>query len=138
MATTGAAQRLRLTQRTQRHRGHRGVFCRAGPSIPQGERAWVKRPQRAESRPSTTKLVSWFAARATRSGATDMSAFAFDPVTLPAATAALRAEVRAFLRDELGDGTPAERRANSWSVFDAAFSRKLARRGWIGMTWPRR
>jgi alkylation response protein AidB-like acyl-CoA dehydrogenase len=56
---------------------------------------------------------------------------------LPAAAVALRAEVRTFLRDELGD-PPAERRANSWSVFDAAFSRKLARRGWIGMTWPKR
>lgn len=66
-----------------------------------------------------------------------MSSFAFDPVALPAGTAALRAEVRAFLRGELGD-LPAERRANSWSVFDADFSRKLARRGWIGMTWPRR
>ena len=67
-----------------------------------------------------------------------MSAFAFDPVTLPAAAVALRAEVRAFLRDELVDAIPAERRANSWSVFDAAFTRKLARRGWIGMTWPKR
>ena len=63
--------------------------------------------------------------------------FAFDPVALPAGAAALRREVRAFLRDELGE-PPAERRANSWSVFDAAFSRKLAARGWIGMTWPRR
>ncbi len=33
---------------------------------------------------------------------------------------------------------PAERRANSWAVFDADFSRKLAARGWIGMTWPKR
>jgi alkylation response protein AidB-like acyl-CoA dehydrogenase len=67
-----------------------------------------------------------------------MSAFAFDPVALPASIGALREEVRAFLRDELCERIPAERRANSWSVFDAAFSRKLARRGWIGMTWPRR
>ena len=64
--------------------------------------------------------------------------FAFDPVVLPAVAVALRAEVRAFLRDELVDTIPAERRANSWSVFDAAFTRKLARRGWIGMTWPKR
>jgi len=67
-----------------------------------------------------------------------MSAFAFDPVVLPAAVGELRAEVRAFLRDERVDAIPAERRANSWSVFDAAFTRKLARRGWIGMTWPKR
>src|SRR5258706_3905487 len=64
--------------------------------------------------------------------------FAFDPVVLSAAAVALRAEVRAFLRDELDNTTPAEHRVNSWSVFDAAFTRKLARRGWIGMTWPRR
>jgi len=66
-----------------------------------------------------------------------MQTFAFDPVTLPAGVGALRADVRAFLRHELGE-PPAERRANSWSVFDAGFSRKLAQRGWIGMTWPRR
>jgi alkylation response protein AidB-like acyl-CoA dehydrogenase len=64
--------------------------------------------------------------------------FAFDPVVLPAAAVALRAEVRTFLRDELVDTIPAERRANSWSAFDAAFTRKLARRGWIGTTWPKR
>jgi alkylation response protein AidB-like acyl-CoA dehydrogenase len=65
-----------------------------------------------------------------------MSSFAFLPVELPAGITALRAEVREFLRAEEA-ATPAERRANSWSVFDAAFSRKLAARGWIGMTWPR-
>src|SRR5258706_7811822 len=64
--------------------------------------------------------------------------FAFDPVVLSAAAVALRAEVRAFLRDELDNTTPAEHRVNSWSVFDDAFTRKLARRGWIGMTWPKR
>jgi len=66
-----------------------------------------------------------------------MSPFAFHPVELPAGTGALRAELRDFLRAEVG-AVPAERRANCWSVFDAAFSRKLAARGWIGMTWPRR
>jgi alkylation response protein AidB-like acyl-CoA dehydrogenase len=66
-----------------------------------------------------------------------MSSFAFQPIELPAGITALRAEVREFLRAEEA-ATPAERRANSWSVFDAAFSRKLAARGWIGMTWPRR
>lgn len=66
-----------------------------------------------------------------------MSPFAFHPVELPTGIAQLRAELRDFLRAEVGD-VPAERRANSWSVFDAAFSRKLAARGWIGMSWPRR
>ena len=66
-----------------------------------------------------------------------MHSFAFDPVTLPPNIKELRVQVRAFLADEAA-ALPAERRANSWSVFDAAFSRKLAVRGWIGMTWPKR
>ena len=66
-----------------------------------------------------------------------MHSFVFDPVALPEGVAELRSQVRAFVLDEAA-ALPAERRANSWSVFDAAFSRKLAARGWIGMTWPRR
>mgnify|MGYP002622225820 FL=1 len=49
----------------------------------------------------------------------------------------LRAEVRAFLAAELGPDFTAPERARSWSGFDAAFSRKLGARGWLGMTWPR-
>src|SRR5258706_10699571 len=66
-----------------------------------------------------------------------MHSFVFDPVALPEGVAELRSQVRAFVRDE-AVALPAERRANCWSVFDAAFSRELAARGWIGMTWPRR
>jgi len=49
---------------------------------------------------------------------------------------ALRDAVRAFVRDELGAGgfVPA---VDCWlSSWDAAFSRKLAKRGWLGMTIP--
>jgi alkylation response protein AidB-like acyl-CoA dehydrogenase len=63
--------------------------------------------------------------------------FRFDPAELPAHVPALRAELRAFLAAELG-ALPARRRANSWAVFDAGFSRKLGARGWIGMVWPER
>jgi alkylation response protein AidB-like acyl-CoA dehydrogenase len=66
-----------------------------------------------------------------------MGAFAFEPVTLPRGIDKLRSAVRDFVQQELPD-LGAERRANSWSVFDAAFSRNLAARGWIGMTWPKR
>jgi alkylation response protein AidB-like acyl-CoA dehydrogenase len=66
-----------------------------------------------------------------------MPSFDFEPVALPSGITAFRAEVRAFLQAEL-PALPPERRANSWAVFDAAFSRKLAARGWIGLTWPRR
>ena len=52
------------------------------------------------------------------------------------ASEALRAEVRAFLEVELAD-RPSIMRAKSWNGFDAAFSRKMGQRGWIGMTWPK-
>ena len=50
---------------------------------------------------------------------------------------AFREEIRGFLRSEL----PAERRSvreDGWVVgFSRAFSEKLGRRGWLGLTWPR-
>ncbi len=57
-------------------------------------------------------------------------AFRFDPVELPPAAKALRKEVRAFLdenRASLGNRRD----------YDQGFSRKMAERGWIGMTWPK-
>ena len=66
-----------------------------------------------------------------------MSAPRFEPCTLPPAAEALRTEVRAFLAEALAD-FPAEKRAESWSGGDRAFSRKVGARGWIGMTWPKR
>ncbi len=63
--------------------------------------------------------------------------FRFDPARLPAATEALRQEVRAFLSEELRD-TPAEVRARTWMGVDREFSQKVAARGWLGMTWPKR
>jgi len=55
---------------------------------------------------------------------------------LPPEAQALRAPLRAFL-DEALAGMPADRRARSWLGFDAAFSRELGRRGWIGLALPR-
>jgi acyl-CoA dehydrogenase len=55
---------------------------------------------------------------------------------LPAATGVLRAEVRAFLAEEREAGrfVPA---CDAWlSGWDEAFSRRLAGRGWVGMTVP--
>ena len=65
-----------------------------------------------------------------------MPVFRFDLTELPPEAEALRAEVRAFLREHLG-ATPAQRRAASWSGYDPKFSRKVGARGWIGLTWPR-
>jgi alkylation response protein AidB-like acyl-CoA dehydrogenase len=53
------------------------------------------------------------------------------------ATEKLRAEVRAFLATELA-GMSARKRAASWGGRDPAFSKKMAERGWIGMTWPKK
>jgi alkylation response protein AidB-like acyl-CoA dehydrogenase len=55
---------------------------------------------------------------------------------LPAELAELRREVRRFLSDEVAAGrwTP---EADAWlSGIDPAFSRRLAARGWVGMTIP--
>jgi alkylation response protein AidB-like acyl-CoA dehydrogenase len=64
-----------------------------------------------------------------------MRSISFEPCDLPPGTDALRAEVRAFLAEELAD-CPVPAQARSWVGFDAAFSRKLGARGWLGMTWP--
>ena len=66
-----------------------------------------------------------------------MQNFSFPAPPSSPDTDALRAEVRAFLATELAT-RPASARIKSWSGFDAAFSRKLGERGWIGMTWPRK
>ena len=64
-----------------------------------------------------------------------MSALTFPPPPVSAEAEVLRGEVRAFLARELAD-VPAIRKAESWSGFDADFSRKLGAQGWIGMTFP--
>ena len=66
-----------------------------------------------------------------------MPGFNFIPYDLPPEANALRGEVRAFLKDALGD-MPAAERSRSWSGGSRAFSKKLGERGWIGMTWPKK
>ncbi len=60
----------------------------------------------------------------------------FSALQLPPAALKLREEVRAFLREELRAGSYDPHLGHS--EFDAAFTRKLGERGWIGMTWPKR
>jgi alkylation response protein AidB-like acyl-CoA dehydrogenase len=48
----------------------------------------------------------------------------------------LRDEVRAFLRAELEAGSYT-REPSGWDRYDPEFSKKVAARGWIGMTWPK-
>ena len=57
---------------------------------------------------------------------------------LDAACAAVRREVRTFLRDEMASGR-FEPQCDCWlRGFDREFSRRLGQRGWLGMTWPKR
>ncbi len=59
------------------------------------------------------------------------------PLTvIPPEDEALRPAIRDFLRDAVA-GIPPERRARSWMGFDAEFSRRLAERGWLGLTFPK-
>ncbi|PIW26763.1 MAG: acyl-CoA dehydrogenase [Rhodospirillales bacterium CG15_BIG_FIL_POST_REV_8_21_14_020_66_15] len=60
----------------------------------------------------------------------------FTPGLLPPEGEALRAEVRAFIAENL-KGYPGVERAKSWAGSDPGFSRKMGARGWIGMTWPK-
>jgi acyl-CoA dehydrogenase len=55
---------------------------------------------------------------------------------IPPEDEALRPQVRAFLSRTLRD-VPADVRCRSWLGYDLAFSRALAREGWIGLTLPR-
>ena len=48
----------------------------------------------------------------------------------------LREDVRRFLRAELAAGAYT-REPSGWDRYDAAFTKKIAAQGWIGMTWPR-
>ncbi|MDB5819390.1 MAG: Acyl-CoA dehydrogenase [Rhizobacter sp.] len=60
----------------------------------------------------------------------------FTLAALPPEAEAFRAEVRAFLAAEAPKAT-ADIRARSWVGVDVAFSRKLAQRGWVGVTLPK-
>jgi alkylation response protein AidB-like acyl-CoA dehydrogenase len=58
--------------------------------------------------------------------------FRFDPVQMPPVAEALRDEVRTFLAEHR------DRLRPTHGGFDRDFSRKVAAKGWIGMTWPQR
>ena len=60
----------------------------------------------------------------------------FSALQLPPSARKLQQEVREFLRAEIA--TQAFRPRLGHTEFDAGFTRKVAARGWIGMTWPKR
>ncbi len=61
---------------------------------------------------------------------------AFRYAALPSSAEIFRAEVREFLRTSFEPPAP-QIRARSWMGVDVEFSRKLARRGWVGVTLPK-
>ena len=65
-----------------------------------------------------------------------MHSFRFEPTELPPETAAVRAEVRAFLAENLAD-YPAAMRSRSWLGIDMDFSRKMGQAGFLGMIFPK-
>ena len=66
-----------------------------------------------------------------------MQALNISPGELPPECEALRAEVREFIAENLA-GYPVSKRVRNWSGNDPAFSRKMAAKGWLGMTWPKK
>ena len=62
----------------------------------------------------------------------------FDPIRLPAEAQKLRAQVRAFIGEEIAAGSYDPRVADRESGYNPGFSRRMGERGWIGMTWPKR
>ncbi len=61
----------------------------------------------------------------------------FDPIRLPSECDALRAEVRAFLTEEIAAGTFDPHRPGQGDAHNRGFSRRVGAKGWIGMTWPK-
>lgn len=59
----------------------------------------------------------------------------FSALELPRAAIELQQEVREFLRREIASGAFKPRLGHA--VFDPEFTRRVAQRGWIGMTWPK-
>jgi len=62
--------------------------------------------------------------------------FRFDPAVMPEGSETLRAEVREFLAAWQPRWSPRQL-GQSWMRLDKDFTRAVAARGWIGMTWPK-
>jgi hypothetical protein len=66
------------------------------------------------------------------------TALQFDQIRLPPECDALRAEVRAFLAEEIAAGTFDPYRPGHGDSHNREFSRRVGAKGWIGMTWPKK
>jgi acyl-CoA dehydrogenase len=61
----------------------------------------------------------------------------FPRPSLPVEVAALRHEIRELLEQERRAGTW-QPGGKSWGEYNPALTRKIAERGWIGLTWPKK
>ena len=66
------------------------------------------------------------------------AALTFDPIRLPKECEDLRQEVRAFLRGEAAAGTFNPNKVDGEDMFNYEFSAKVGKKGWIGITWPKK
>src|SRR6202051_1464448 len=66
------------------------------------------------------------------------TSLSFDPVRLPQQCQALRADVRAFLAEEISAGTFDPHHPEHGDLYRRDFSSRVGAKGWIGMTWPKR
>jgi acyl-CoA dehydrogenase len=66
------------------------------------------------------------------------TSLSFDPVRLPRQCEAFRADVRAFLAEEISAGTFDPHHPGHGDSYSRDFSRRVGAKGWIGMTWPKR
>jgi acyl-CoA dehydrogenase len=66
------------------------------------------------------------------------TSLSFDPVRLPRQCEALRADVRAFLAEEISAGTFDPHHPGHGDSYSRDFSRRVGAKGWIGMTWSKR
>jgi len=67
-----------------------------------------------------------------------MSGLQFDQIRLPPECETLRAEVRAFLAEEIAAGAFDPHRPGHGDSHNRAFSKRVGAKGWIGMTWPKK
>ncbi|RJF69773.1 acyl-CoA dehydrogenase family protein [Rhodopseudomonas palustris] len=65
------------------------------------------------------------------------AALRFDPIRLPEHCQKLRADVRAFLAEEIAAGHFTPEREGGSAELARDFAKRVAARGWIGMTWPK-
>jgi acyl-CoA dehydrogenase len=66
------------------------------------------------------------------------AAIQFDQLRLPPECEKLRAEVRAFIAEEIDGGSIKPSGATGGDSFSREFSRKVGAKGWLGMTWPKK